>query len=224
MPERLSLLAPGGQSLYPLVHSFMAQRFQKLGLELFFEDAPNETFAAPTWNDIPIRFDPTVVPGDGKKGCVALTAVGLLARSIGADKLIPSTALEPRPLDPSPHPSVQAFVPPIAQGQLMTSFQLMGTGFAANEQLTISLSDVRVNPTAAPLPPVTTRVTAGRDGSFDSIVAARVGTYQLMVSGATSQQGYADILDLTLPSGIYVDTIDRTNVLSCRPVGLPVSG
>src|SRR5439155_22779362 len=36
MPERMSLLGPGRQSLYPLVHSFMAQRFQKGGMQLFF--------------------------------------------------------------------------------------------------------------------------------------------------------------------------------------------
>ena len=230
MPERLTLVGPGRQSLYPLVHSFMAQRFQKAGMQLFFEDVANEKFQSPTWTDIPVSLDPTVVPGDGRKGCVALTAVGLLARSIGADKLIPSTALEPRPLDPSPRPSVQWFVPQVAPGQFMTSFQLMGTGFAANEPITIRLTDPSVPGTASgaatagTLPPVVSHVTANRDGSFDAIVTARVGTYQLVASGDQSQQMFIDRVDLTIPSGIYVDTLAGASQSGsgCRPVGLPI--
>ncbi|HEX8967138.1 MAG TPA: hypothetical protein VF937_04605, partial [Chloroflexota bacterium] len=232
LPERVSLLGPGRQPLYPLTHSFMAQRFQKAGMQLFFENAPQETFLAPNWDDVTISFDPTVVPGDAQKGCVALTAVGLLARSIGADRLIPSTALEPRPLDPSPRPSVESFVPPVAATQLMTSFQLMGTGFASNEPLTISLTDARPSSGTTGLPPVTGHATTYRDGSFDAILSARVGTYQMTVSGDTSHKTFVDILDLSVPSGIYVTSVNNpgnptaagasaTPQATCRPVGLP---
>lgn len=229
MPERVALLGPARVgpdqhservSLYPLVHSFMAQRFQKAGMELFFEDAPQESYTAPTWGDVTLQFDPTVVPGDARKGCLALTAVGLLARSIGADKLIPSTALEPRPLDPSPRPSLQSFVPPVAQGQPMTSFQLVGTGFAGGEPITVTLSDGQTSPTGGALPNVVLHVPAAyRDGSFDAVMSARVGTYQISVTGDTSHDAYTDSLDLTTPSGIYV-VGGRTG--SCGSVGLPI--
>jgi hypothetical protein len=162
------------------------------------------------------------VPGDGQPGCVTLTAVGLLARSIGADKLIPSTALLPQPLDPSPLPSVQWFVPPTAQGQFMTSFQLMGTDFGAGEPITIRLSDAQVTPTTSPLPPVVSHVTANRDGSFDAIVSARVGVYQITATGDTTQQTFMDKLDLTQPSGIYVENTNGGAGSNCKPVGLPV--
>jgi hypothetical protein len=231
MPERVALLGPAKHmppddhiervSLYPLVCSFMAQRFQKAGMQLFFEDTPQEKYTAPAWDDVSLRFDPTVVPGDAKKGCLALTAVGLLARSIGADKVIPSMALEPRPLDPSPRPSLESFVPAVAQGQLMTSFQLVGTGFAGDEPLTITLTDTRSNPTGGQLPTVVNHVSATyRDGSFDAVMSARVGTYQITVVGDTSHDTYMDVLDLTTPSGIYV-LGGRTG--TCGSVGLPVA-
>jgi hypothetical protein len=232
MPERVALLGPPKPmppddhiervSLYPLVHSFMAERFQKAGMELFFEDIPQEKYVAPAWDDVSLRFDPTVVPGDAKKGCLTLTAVGLLARSIGADKLIPSTALQPRPLDPSPRPSLQSFVPPVGQGQLMTSFQLVGTGFAAEEPLTITLTDAHPAQTNGLLPTVVDHVSATyRDGSFDAVLSARVGTYQISVVGDTSHDVYADLLDLTTPSGIYV--VGGRTGTTCGTVGLPVA-
>jgi hypothetical protein len=223
-PERMSLLGPGRQPLYPLVHSFMAQRFQKAGMQLFFEDAPKESFATPTWSDsIPVQFDPTVVPGDGQKGCVSLTAVGMLARSIGADKLIPSQALEPQPLDPAPRPSVLWFVPPVSQGQLTTSFQLMGASFGSAEQVTISLTDARLNPNGTLLSPISARATTTRDGSFNTVIpAAAVGTYRITATGLTSGKMFIDTIDLTIPSGIYVSGGGATGTATCKPVGVPV--
>ena len=220
MPERMSLLGPDRQSLYPLTHAFMAQRFQKVGLQMFFEDS-KERFQAPVWSDPRVlQFDPTIVPGDGKKGCVALTAVGLLARSIGSDTMIPSSAIQPRPLAPSSRASVETFVPPVDQGQLMTSFQIQGTDFGATEPLTISMVDARLSSTNAALPTVTTHVDSTlKDGSFDAVVSARVGVYQLTVSGDTTHKTYVAMLDLSQPSGIYV-TDSGTG--GCKPVGLPV--
>lgn len=227
-PERMMLLGPGRQPLYPLVHSFMAQRFQKAGLELFFEDAPKETFLTPTWTDPTVlQLDPTVVPGDGQKGCVAMTAVGLLARSFGADKLIPSQALEPQPLDPAPLPSVQPFIPPLNQGQLNTSFQLMGASFGSLEQVNITLTDARpLNSATAPLPTITNHVTTTRDGSFNTVIAgAPVGTYRITAVGTVTGDTFVDTIDLTQPMGIYVTTTDSANsggTGTCRVTGLPV--
>jgi len=223
-PERVMLLGPGRQPLYPLVHSFMAQRFQKAGMELFLEDTPKETFSTPTWSDsIPVQFDPTVVPGDGQKGCVTLTAVGMLARSIGADKLIPSQALEPQPLDPAPRPSVQWFVPPVAQNQLSTSFQLMGASFGSNETVVINMTDARLTSTTTLLAPITTRATTTRDGSFNAVItSAQVGTYRITVTGQTTGKTFIDNIDLTVPSGIFVSGGGSGAPTGCKITGLPV--
>jgi len=225
-PERMMLLGPGRQPLYPLVHSFMAQRFQKAGLELFFDDAPKETFLTPTWTDPTVlQLDPTVVPGDGQKGCVAMTAVGLLARSFGADKLIPSQALEPQPLDPAPLPSVQPFIPPLSQGQLNTSFQLMGASFGSTEQVNITLADARpFNSTTAPLPTITAHVMTTRDGSFNTVInGAPVGTYRITAVGTVTGDTFVDSIDLTQPMGIYVTSTDSTSASGgCKVTGLPV--
>ena len=70
----MSGTGPSRVSLYPLVHTFVAQRFQKGGMQLFLQDSPNETFGPAGWTGNPTYLlDPTVVPGDGVKGCVALT-------------------------------------------------------------------------------------------------------------------------------------------------------
>jgi hypothetical protein len=219
-----SFLGPGRQPLYPLVHSFMAQRFQKAGMELFFDDTPRESFATPTWSDsIPVQFDPTVVPGDGQKGCVTLTAVGMLARSIGADKLIPSQALEPQPLDPAPRPSVQWFVPPVAQNQLSTSFQLMGASFGPNETVVINMTDARLTASNTVLAPVTTRATTMRDGSFNAVISsAQVGTYRITVTGQTTGKTFVDNIDLTVPSGIFITGGGSSTPTGCKITGLPV--
>lgn len=225
-PTRMMLLGPGRQPLYPLVHAFMAQRFQKGAMQLFFEDTPQEKFNTPTWTDnVQLQFDPTIVPGDGQKGCVTLTAVGLLARSIGSDKLIPSQALEPQPLDPSPLPSVQWFVPPLGQGQLITSFQLMGASFGANEPVTIMLTDAMVGGSSPTLlAPVSARTTTTRDGSFNTVInGAQVGTYKIVATGTLSGKRFIDTIDLTVPSGIYVTDINQNGgSTGCKVTGLPV--
>jgi hypothetical protein len=224
-PERMMLLGPGRQPLYPLVHSFMAQRFQKASMELFFDDLPRETFQTPTWNDgIPVQLDPTIVPGDGQKGCITLTAVGMLARSIGADKLIPSQALDPQPADPSPRPSVQWFVPPVGQGQLTTSFQLMGASFAPNEQVVINLTDAHVSMQSLPLAPMTARATTARDGSFNTVVnGAQVGVFRITATGQTSGKSFVDTVDLSQPSGIYVSGGGSATPTGCKITGLPTN-
>src|SRR5205823_892670 len=77
LPEQPFLVggtAPNQVSLYPLVHTFVAQRFQKGGMQLFLQASPNETFAPAGWSgNSTYLLDPTIVPGDGVKGCVALT-------------------------------------------------------------------------------------------------------------------------------------------------------
>src|SRR5205823_2661567 len=147
LPEQPFLTSgtgPNQVSLYPLVHTFVAQRFQKGGMQLFLQASPNETFTPAGWSGNPTYLlDPTVVPGDGVKGCVALTAVGLLARTLGADRIIPTSAIRPLPLDPSPLPSVVPFVPPAGPGQLMLQFQLSGTTYGVSEPVTIHLTDAR---------------------------------------------------------------------------------
>jgi hypothetical protein len=227
--QRMVLRAPSRptQELWPLVHSFTAQRFQKGGLQLFMEELPPtvEQFALPLMNndDVGRLFDPTIVPGDGKKGCVALTAVGLLARTIGIDKMIPRNKIQPLPLDPSPKPFFTTWIPAVATGQLMVQFQLDGTTFQPNEPITISLTDglspaVGTTPQRS-LPPVTVHVDhAYSDGSFNAVVTARLGTYTITVTGDTSLSSTSKVIDLTIPT---VDlNVSRTS--SCRAVGLPV--
>jgi hypothetical protein len=212
--------SPCRVSLDPLVHTFIAQRFQKGGMQLFLQGSPTETFAPAGWSDIPsYLLDPTIVPGDGVKGCVALTAVGLLARGLGADKIIPSGASQPLPLDPSPRPFIQSFIPPVDPGQLMVQFQLMGSGFSAGQPITIRLTDARPAAMSAALPPRDSHVTAAnRDGSFDQILTTRVGTYELVVTSDVSLKTYDGILDLNTPT---LSTA-VTNSTTCRDVGLPV--
>jgi hypothetical protein len=229
MPDRLALLGPKRDdgtrvSLYPLTHSFMAQRFQKGGMEMFFDSSPQEQFGAPVWQDRPVFLDPTVVPGDARPGCIATTAVGLLARTIGSDKLIPSAATQALPLDPS-HPWVDAFVPPLAQGQLKTSFQLTGTGFKAKETVTITLTSVpplstqsqtAFQPRVVTLPTVTTQA----DGSFDAVARdVPVDIYNLKAVGSGG-----DEYDALQPLDLHVSTVESTvgGQHTCGTVGLPV--
>src|ERR671930_1931599 len=47
----------------PLYLPYVVQRFQKGGLQLFLDD---------------VAVDPTIVPGDGRRGCISLTAAGRL--------------------------------------------------------------------------------------------------------------------------------------------------
>jgi hypothetical protein len=155
-----------------------------------------------------------------------MTAVGLLARSFGADKLIPSQALEPQPLDPAPLPSVQPFIPPLNQGQLNTSFQLMGASFGSLEQVNITLTDARpLNSATAPLPTITNHVMTTRDGSFNTVInGAPVGTYRITAVGTVTGDTFVDTIDLSQPMGIYVTTTDASasGAGTCKVTGLPV--
>jgi hypothetical protein len=210
--------------LWPLVHSFMAQRFQKGGLELFLEDN-TESFAMSLMNGVDSGqlFDPTIVPGDGKKGCVAVTAVGLLARSIGIDKVIPRGALLPLPADPHPTAFFTPYIPMTSQGQFTTQFQIDGTGFGAGEPITINLTDGLAPSTGTtqgqPLPPVTLHVDhANSDGSFTQVVTARVGTYTIAAKGDQTGNTYAQAANLSSPTvNLFVN-----RPTTCKPVGLPV--
>jgi hypothetical protein len=217
LPAQLALRGSNRVSLYPLMHTFVAQRFQKGGMQLFLQEA-SESFANPGWAGTPgFLMDPTIVPGDGRKGCVALTAVGLLARTIGADKIIPSTAIQPVPA--SPNPFVDSFVPPVTTNQMLVSFQLTGSGFAANEPINVVLVDARPNPMGSTLPSVSANVTAYRDGSWDQIMTARVGVFQITATGTISGNRYDGILDLTVASANYVAALTRS---TCKDVGVPI--
>ena len=218
MPAQLALRGSNKISLYPLMHTFVAQRFQKGGMQLFLQEGP-ESFSNPGWSGSPgVLLDPTIVPGDGRKGCVALTAVGLLARTLGADKVIPSTAIQPVPA--SPNPFVDSFVPPVTPNQLLVQFQLSGSGFAASEPITISLIDARPTSMGATLPSVSSKVTAYRDGSFDQILTARVGVFEIIATGTLSGAKYDGILDLTVASPNYLAALTSG---TCKDVGLPIS-
>ena len=215
-----------GRQLWPLLHSFVAQRFQKGGLELFMEDLPpQESFVFPQMpgDAAGQLFAPTIVPGDGKKGCVALTAVGLLARTVGLDKVIPRAAVQPIPPNNQPDPYFTAYVPPPADGQIMTSFQIDGTGFAPTEPITVKLTDgmspARGTLAGSPLPGVVSHVDqANSDGSFTQVITARIGTYTVTATGDRSGKTFSWVVDLTIAS--VNSFLNRTT--SCQPVGLPV--
>jgi len=224
LPEQPFLMSGSGASrvsLYPLVHTFVAQRFQKGGMQLFLQASPNETFNPAGWTGNPTYLlDPTVVPGDGVLGCVALTAVGLLARTLGADRIVPSAAIQALPLDPSPLPFVQSFIPAVGPGQLMLQFQLSGSGFTAGEPITIYLTDTRSTQTGTLLPSVTSHVASTNpNGSWDQVLSARVGTFEMIATGDTSGKKYDGILDLTTPTV----AVTATGASTCQNVGLPVS-
>jgi hypothetical protein len=226
--QRVVLRAPSkpSQELWPLLHSFTAQRFQKGGLQMFMEELPPtvEHFDLPLMvnDDQGLLLDPTIVPGDGKKGCVALTAVGLLARTIGVDKLIPRSAILPLPLDPSPKPFFNLWVP-LPSSSLAVQFQMDGTTFQPNEPITITLSDgqapaVGITPGRL-LPSVVVHVAnANADGSFNAFITARLGTYTITATGDRSGASISKIVDLTIPTADLI--LNRAS--TCRPVGLPV--
>jgi hypothetical protein len=221
MPDRLALVGPKQAdgtrlSLYPLTHTFMAQRFQKGGLE-YFIDAGGEGFSDPTWTDRPVLGDPTVVPGEARPGCLASTAVGLLARTIGSDKLIPSSATEALPLDPD-HAWVDAFVPPVVVNQTTTWFKLTGSGFNPNETVTVQLgapTAARSQPqtgstTTGPLAPVQVKTHA--DGSFDvQLTDIPIGVYQLTAVGAgAAKQTSVTSSGTNALSDTYTGSVDLT--------------
>ena len=158
----------------PLYLPYIAQRFQKGGLQLFLADVP---------------LDPTIVPGDGKKGCLAITAVGRLARRLGAGRIIPSIATQPEPLENPPKSRVIAYIPP-ADGKPGSpiEFELVGTGFQPGEPITIKMTPLpEPNQLSTPYPVIVTRVDAADDdGSFDQMVSARVLRYKLEILGEWS--------------------------------------
>ncbi|HLZ29305.1 MAG TPA: hypothetical protein VKV73_18470 [Chloroflexota bacterium] len=219
LPEQ-PFLMDAGAPVWPFVHTFLAQRFQKAGLQLFLQAAPNESFSPLGWTGSPsYLLDPTVVPGDGVQGCVALTAVGLLARTLGAETIIPKSAIQSQPADPHAPAFVQAFVPALTPGQPMLQFQLSGSAFGISEPVTIHLTDAtRATTNSSPLPPVTSHVAStNKDGSWDQVILARVGLYEMIATGDTSGRTFDGTVDLSVP------TVPITKgAASCRSVGLPV--
>jgi hypothetical protein len=158
----------------PLYLPYVAQRFQKAGLEMFLADVP---------------LDPTIVPGDGRQGCIAITAVGRLARRLGAGKLIPSVATQPEPLENPARVHFTASVPPTTSAaQSLIEFELVGTGFQPGEPITVKLSPLPSGTQlSTPLPTVVSHVDAAdSDGSFDQMITARVGTYTVSLKGDIS--------------------------------------
>jgi hypothetical protein len=176
----------------PLYLPYVAQRFQKAGLQLFLADVP---------------LDPTIVPGDGKQGCLAITAVGRLARRLGAGKLIPSLATQPEPLENPPLTHFIAYVPPTTVANQSTiEFEMIGTGFQPGEPITIRLVPVPAsNQLSTVLPTVVSRVDAADpDGSFDQMLSARIGIYTVSLkgelSGKTLDVTQDPMLNLAVPS------------------------
>jgi hypothetical protein len=182
-PDRPVYLREKANGKYgaPLYLPYVAQRFQKAGLQLFLADVP---------------LDPTIVPGDGKQGCLAITAVGRLARRLGAGKLIPSLATQPEPLENPPLTHFIAYVPPTTVANQSTiEFEMIGTGFLPGEPITIRLVPVPAsNQLTSVLSTVVSRVDAADpDGSFDQLMSARIGVYTVSLKGETSGK----VLDVT---------------------------
>jgi hypothetical protein len=177
----------------PLYLPYVAQRFQKGGLQMFLADVP---------------LDPTIVPGDGKKGCLAITAVGRLARRLGAGKIIPSVATQPEPLENPPKSRVIAYVPPAngPRGSLI-DFELVGTGFQPGEPVTIKMTPLpEPNQLNSVYWPVVSRVDAvDPDGSFDQMITARALRYRMEITGEWSHlvldPSQDPTIDLSQPSG-----------------------
>jgi hypothetical protein len=194
-PDRPVYLREKANGKYgaPLYLPYVAQRFQKGGLQLFLADVP---------------LDPTIVPGDGKQGCLAITAVGRLARRLGAGKLIPSLATQPEPLENPPLTHFIAYIPPTTvANQTSIEFEMIGTGFLPGEPITIRLAPVpAANQLSTMLPTVVSRVDAADpDGSFDQMMSARIGVYTVTLKGETSGKTL-DVtqdpsLNLAVPSG-----------------------
>jgi hypothetical protein len=170
----------------PLYLPYVVQRFQKGGLQLFLDD---------------VAVDPTIVPGDGRRGCISLTAVGRLARRLGAGKLLPSVATLPEPVESPPRVHMVASVPPTtSQAQTSIQFELIGTGFDPGEPVTIRLvPQPNSNQLSTPLQPVVSRVDAAdADGSFDQLVTARIATYTVTLTGEKSHKTLDASQDSTL--------------------------
>jgi hypothetical protein len=167
--------------------------------------------------DVPL--DPTIVPGDGKKGCIAITAVGRLARRLGAGRIIPGVATQPEPLENPPKARVVAYVPP-ADGKAgsVIDFELVGTGFQPGEPVTIKMTPLPdSSQLSSPYAVVVSRVDAvDPDGSFDQMLTARVLRYKLEVTGEwshlTLDPSQDPTIDLSQPSG---DTSGSASATYC---------
>ncbi|HEV7663155.1 MAG TPA: hypothetical protein VGQ62_06435 [Chloroflexota bacterium] len=193
-PERPVYMREKANGKYgaPLYLPYVAQRFQKAGLQLFLDDVP---------------LDPTIVPGDGRKGCLAITAVGRLARRLGAGKLIPSLATQPEPLENPPTTHFVAYVPPTTvANQSALDFEMIGTGYQPGEPLTIKLIPVAPQGANQPLMPrlVSHVDAADADGSFDQMLHARIWQYTVSitgdVSGKTLDVTQDTLVNLAVPS------------------------
>jgi hypothetical protein len=185
-----------GKSGPPLYLDFVAQRFQKGALELFLEDEPN---------------DPTIVPGDGKKGCVTVVAAGRLARRLGSGKIIPASATQPEPPQDPNTGYITTYVPALVPGQKTVRFEMVGYGFEPGEAVVVRLTP----PSGKGLGTLTVRVDAtDPDGSFDKLIRAQATTYTMSVMGQTSHKMLSPdadpTLDLTSASEPKVDSSKST--------------
>ncbi len=184
-----------GKAGAPLYLPYIVQRFQKGAMQLFLEDRPN---------------DPTIVPGDGKEGCVTITAIGRLARRLGSGRIIPPAAVKPEPPPPPDRVYATWYVPPLASpGQRTIDFELVGIGFDPGEPVTVRLSPT--SPTASA--PATVRIEAAdSDGSFDRLIRARVTAYTLSVQGERSGR----LLDPALDTALDLSTPTQTRAESSK--------
>ncbi len=187
-PQRPVYLREKAEGKYgaPLYLPYVAQRFQKMAFQLFLDDRP---------------YDPTIVPGDGKKGCVTVTAIGRLARRIGANTLIPKDALQTEPPTPQGRGYVTWYVPKVDPSQPFVDFELVGVGFEPGEPVTVTLAP----PKDSDYDAIVVRVAStDADGSFDQLVHARVLKYKLSAVGVRSkitlEPGRDHTIDLAKPT------------------------
>ncbi len=186
-----------GKAGAPLYLPYVAQRFQKMGFELFLDDHP---------------FDPTIVPNDGKKGCVTLTAVGRLARRLGAGVLIPKDALQTEPPTPQGRGYVTWYVPKVDPSQGFVDFELVAVGFDPGEPVTVTLTP----PPDSGYDTLVVHVSAtDADGSFDQLLHARVLKYKLAVRGDRSGIGLEPGRDHTIDLGKPTENFNGTQATFC---------
>jgi hypothetical protein len=217
--QRMILRASvGGPELWPLMHSFIGQRFQNGGLQLFVENV-STPYEQLTFHDAAgtVLFDPTIVPGDGANGCVALTAVGLIARRIATGVLIPREAVQPLPVVSNPPPALILHIPPVVHGQTLNTFEIDGVNFDPGDTIKIDLgvkTDTREYALSTSL-----HATAQADGSFQKVIQADVDTYRITVTGTPSgKTSLLDGINLATPT---TDLIGN-HLTTCSDVGLPL--
>lgn len=192
-PDRPLLRDASGTVLYPLYRPYLVQRFQKGGLQLFVDD---------------VKLDPTVVPGDARVGCVAVTASGRLARRFGAGKLMPLSATKPEPTEPNPPLRVFAItLTPTTGPAPAQQFELIGTNFEPGEAVAIRLTPLISTGGGTPITgsPMALQVDAvDPDGSFTRLVNAPIGaqvSYLVQVQGLRSGKTFPSQL-LQVLSGV----------------------